>query len=206
MVVAARRLIVGLVSAGLLSGSAVAQEYVAKGACRDGAAQGVYELRDGQGRLRVLGAFNHGQRTGSFLFWTGNGVRVAHIPYDEGAINGTLSLWYSDPVGNEPPRKLEASYRANRLDGEKRSWHRNGRLRMRARYVAGELRSAQAWDQTGRRLDDAAAVALATRDLAEDDEYFASLDSMVKAHPPTCDNDPAPVQRAGYDIRLARYA
>ena len=42
---------------------------VVDGACRDGLPNGRYELRRADGRLRVVGAFNHGRRTGSFIFW-----------------------------------------------------------------------------------------------------------------------------------------
>ena len=60
--------------------AAPAESYVVDGACRDGVAQGRYELRTSSGALRVTGAFNHGRRTGSFIFWEPSGARVAHIP------------------------------------------------------------------------------------------------------------------------------
>jgi hypothetical protein len=42
----------------------------------------------------VSSAPNKGKRTGSFMFWSSRGVRIA-LPYDEGALSGTLALWWA---------------------------------------------------------------------------------------------------------------
>src|SRR5678815_1478271 len=83
--------------------------YVVDGACREGVAQGRYELRTSSGALRVTGAFNHGTRTGSFIFWEPSGALVAHIPYDEDARNGTLATWYEGAVKGAEPARPAAS-------------------------------------------------------------------------------------------------
>ena len=194
MVGATRRLIACWLAA--LALPVAAEDFTTRGTCRDGLPQGVYELRGENGRLRVLGAYNQGRRTGSFLFWTSTGVRIAHLPYSEGALNGTVSLWYADSNGAEPRRKLEAAYVANRREGETRSWHGNGKLRARYIYRAGELRSAEAWDDDGRKLPPGDARDLAARDLAADNDFFNSLDRIVRAHPPDCQGPQAPLQRA----------
>src|SRR5436190_5953677 len=77
----------------LAAGVAAAQSLplVVDGGCREGLPHGRYELRTATGALRVAGAFNHGKRTGSFLFWSASGSRVAHLPYDDDARNGTLA-------------------------------------------------------------------------------------------------------------------
>lgn len=180
------RYLIGVaLAASVVSAVARAESFEANGACRDGLPQGVYELRDDAGRLRVLGAYNQGRRTGSFLFWNRAGVRVAHVPFDEDAINGTVSLWYESPA-LEPQRRLEARYTANRPNGEKRAWSSDGRLRARIRYRDGELVSAEAWDSAGSRLPDQDAAALAARELTGDRQHLDALFETVKAHPPSC--------------------
>src|SRR3982750_2852733 len=76
------------------SGVVSGQPYVVAGNCRDGAPNGSYELRTSDGRLRIAGAFAHGRRTGTFLFWAATGARTALIPYDDDAKVGTVALWY----------------------------------------------------------------------------------------------------------------
>src|SRR5690242_21909204 len=118
-------LIVGVLAA-LIRISAAAEDLQVHAACRDGAAHGVYELRAPNGQLRVAGAFNRGKRTGSFIFWTRNGVRIAHIPFDEDRVSGTLSLWFLEvgPSGDPAP-KLQAAFAAGRRNGVSRSWYPN---------------------------------------------------------------------------------
>ena len=195
MVGAARTLSAAVAAAvaASLATPGLAQSLSARGTCRDGAPQGIYELRAPDGRLRVLGAFNHGRRTGSFLFWSEAGVRVAQIPFDEDSINGTVALWYPESRGAEPRQRVEAVYVANRLNGEKRSWQFDGRLRARVRYAQGALVSAEAWDERGNLLAPDAALRLAQEDRERDDVYFATLDALVKAHPPNCESAPVPV-------------
>ena len=109
------RLIACAVAAAAMLGlgptAASAQALRIVASCRDGYPHGAYELRSASGELRVAGAFNRGKRTSSFLFWSGKGVRIAHIPFDEDERSGTLSLWYEDgPAGREPQQKLEAVF------------------------------------------------------------------------------------------------
>jgi antitoxin component YwqK of YwqJK toxin-antitoxin module len=197
---AAQRLIVAAALAGAALAAApgvAAQALEATGSCRDGLPHGAYELRGADGRLRVSGAFNRGKRTSSFLFWTAAGVRIAHLPYDDGMMSGTVSLWYSDaPLGAAPQQKLEAVYAAGTLVGTKRSWHANGRPRARFVYDDGMLVEAQAWSATGAKLRDDAARALALRDAAADRRYYGSLDAIVDAHPPPCDGAAPSLQSA----------
>jgi len=165
----------------------------ATGGCRDGRPHGAYELRGRNGALRVVGAFNRGKRTSSFIFWTAAGVRVAHIPYDEGQKSGTVSLWYADaPRGGEAQQKLEATYVAGVLDGATRSWHPEGRARTVFVYANGSLVDAKAWNAAGAALAETAARALAARDSAADERYYSSLDAIIAAHPPPCDDATAP--------------
>ena len=61
------------------------------------------------GRLRVVGAFAHGRKTGTFIFWNTSGARVAVIPYQDDEKAGTVALWYTVPgARRELQRKLEA--------------------------------------------------------------------------------------------------
>jgi len=165
-----------------LATAATAQTLVAEGNCRDGQPHGAYELKMGNGQLRVAGAFNNGKRTGSFLFWTAAGERIAHLPFDDGEINGTVALWYPDK--RDPKPKLEAVYVNGRLNGVKRSWHANGRIRAEFRYGAGTLLDADAFDAAGKRLPAAEARALATRDATADANYYLALDQIVRDNLP----------------------
>ena len=171
----------------LWSSACAAQPFVPQGSCRDGQPHGNYELRDTTGKVRAVGAFNRGKRTGSFIFWSGEGVRIAHLPFDEDALSGTLALWYAGKSAREPQRKLEAVYSHGRLNGDKRSWYPNGQLRAEYRYERGELREAAATSESGKALAAADAHALARRDAATDDAFVASLLATVAAHPPRCD-------------------
>jgi antitoxin component YwqK of YwqJK toxin-antitoxin module len=180
--------------------AAWAQQFRIVASCRDGYPHGAYELRSAGGQLRVAGAFNRGKRTSSFLFWTSNGVRVAHIPFDEDQKSGTLSLWYADArPGREPQQKLEAVFSAGRRNGTTRSWHANGKARTILRYEHGELVEAQAWNASGVPLSESAARDLATRDREDDERYYASLDAIVMSHLPRCDSSSPSQQRASAD-------
>ena len=171
----------------LAAGASLAQTYTAYGNCRDGLAHGSYELRDTKGTVRAVGAFNRGKRTGSFIFWSSDGVRIAHLPFDEDVLSGTLAMWYSGKPGREPQRKLEAAYSQGQLNGDKRSWFPNGHARSEYRYERGELRDASASTDGGKALTQADARALAQRDALTDDAFVASLLAIVAANPPRCE-------------------
>jgi antitoxin component YwqK of YwqJK toxin-antitoxin module len=174
--------------AALFATAASAQNLAVEGSCRDGLAHGAYELKGAGGQVRVVGAFSKGRRTGSFLFWSSAGVRIAQLPYDDDVLSGTLALWYAMPGrGGEPVRKLEAVYARGRLAGLKRSWYPDGRLRAEFRYDRGALASARAFTEAGKTMPDADARAMADRDQRTDDAYFASLDAMVRANLPRCE-------------------
>ena len=171
-----------------LQASAAAQDLVIEGSCREGQPHGAYELRAPGGQVRVVGAFNKGKRTGSFLFWSSRGVRIAQLPYDDGALSGTLALWYANAERNtEPKLKLEAVYAHGLLSGTKRSWYPNGRLRAELRYDRGLLVEARAYSEAGKPLSDADARALAANDLATDEKFYSSLDEIIRAHLPHCE-------------------
>jgi antitoxin component YwqK of YwqJK toxin-antitoxin module len=170
---------------------AAAQELEVHAACRDGKPHGPYELRAPNGQLRLSGAFNRGTRTGSFIYWTRNGARIAHVPYDDDRKNGTLSLWYaSSRSEREPQPKLQAGFAAGRRNGVTRSWYANGRPRTLFRYEMDVLADAQAWSRTGSPLAAAEARDMAARDRDLDDKYYASLDAIVTGHLPDCRDRP----------------
>lgn len=179
------RIVTGVLAL-IVCGTPAAQTYVAKGHCRDGQPHGVYELRDTKGTVRAVGAYNRGKRTGSFIFWSSDGVRIAHLPFDEDALSGTLAMWYAGKQAREPQRKLEAAYRNGQLDGDKRSWYPDGRARAEYRYDNGTLRAASAITESGKPLGETEALALAQRDAVTDDAFVASLLAIVRDHPPSC--------------------
>jgi len=187
--VGAAQLILGGAGALLAVGLCAAQPFTAEGHCRNGQPHGNYELRDAKGNVRAVGAFNRGKRTGSFIFWSSEGVRIAHLPFDEDALSGTLALWYSGKATREPQRKLEAVYSRGKLNGDKRSWYPDGRTRGEYRYEDGALREASATSESGKAMSGADARALAQRDAATDDAFVATLLATVAANPPRCDGN-----------------
>lgn len=169
---------------------AATPDYVVTGNCRDGQPHGAYELRMPDGTLRVSGAFARGRRTGSFIFWSSGGVRIAHLPYDDDALSGTVALWYSAGGPRSDPRqKLEAVYAHGRRAGGARSWYADGHVRAEYRYDQGVLAEARAWNAQGAPLSDDEARALAARDAATDAEYYASLEAIVRDNPPPCEGN-----------------
>ena len=177
---------VALVSFAAQPASGAETSWTLAAGCRDGLAQGPYELRSDGGQLRVAGAFNEGTRTGSFIFWRANGVREAHVPYDGGRRNGTVATWYDGPVGAEPPRHFESGWRDGQRDGQTRSWYADGRRRSQTEYRAGALVGTVGWTESGAPLSDAAARALAAHDQGAADAAYARLDALIRDHMPRC--------------------
>jgi hypothetical protein len=168
--------------------AAGAPEFVVEGSCRDGQPHGAYEARMANGQVRIVGAFNRGKRTGSFMFWSSAGVRIAQLPYADDALSGTVALWYADAKRRDDARpKLEATYVHGRMSGLQRSWYPNGRPRAEYRYEQGTLAAARVFGESGQPLAEAVARAQAVRDRAEDEKFFAALDAIVRANLPRCD-------------------
>lgn len=171
-----------------LAAAARSEDYAVVGQCRAGVPNGEYELWDFRGRLRVAGAFSQGRKTGTFIFWTAAGARIAVIPYDADARSGTVALWYAAPDGQvEAGRKLEAPYVDDRLHGVVRSWHPNGAARAEYRYERGELIEARAWSDAGAALPEPDARSLALRDADADRRVLETLLGLVGAHLPRCE-------------------
>ena len=168
--------------------AAPSPDLVASVGCRDGAANGAYELRMPDGRLQIVGAFAKGRRTGTFLFWTATGARIAVVPYDEDAKVGTIAVWYS-PVAPqaEPRRKLEAAYAAGVRHGITRSWHANGRQATEYLYERGSLVAAKAWSESGASLAESEARRIAERDAAADADFLSGLERTIAEHGRRCD-------------------
>jgi len=164
-----------------------AQSYIVAGACRDGQPNGAYELKMPDGRVRVVGAFAKGRRTGTFIFWAANGQRVAVIPYDEDVKSGTVATWYAEAVTRgDLRRKLEASYVRDVLHGLTRSWYASGRLRGEYRYEQGALVEASGWAENGARLQEAEARRMADVDRAAAEKFYADLEQVVAENLPLC--------------------
>ena len=170
-----------------LAVGARAQELEAVGACRDGVPNGAYELYQPDGRLRVVGAFSLGRRTGTFIFWTGDGARIGVIPYSDDVRRGTIALWHTTRgSGRELRPKSEAPYVDGKLHGIKRSWYRNGKPELEARYERGSLQGVKAWSEDGLLLSEAEARTLAENELLGDEALYGALDALVRDHRPPC--------------------
>ena len=174
----------------MLAGPAFAAEpsYVVTGGCRDGRPHGAYELHMPDGRLRVAGAFNHGKRIGTFLFWSSSGARLALLPFADDVISGTVALWYSGPAKAEPKRKQEAVYAAGR-PVTVRSWYVEGPPRAEFRYDGDVLAEARAWSIKGAPLSESAARSVAARDRTADEQFYNTLLTIVRDHPPPCSDN-----------------
>ena len=165
-----------------------AQTFDVVGSCRNGAPNGAYELRTEDGRLRVAGAFAHGRKTGTFIFWSSSGARVAVIPYQDDAKAGTVALWYTSPgAKRELQRKLEAPYVEDNLNGIKRSWNPRGSRRAEFRYEHGVLTNARAWGEDGTPRTGPEAEAQAASDDLTDKRFYEVLETLVRDHLPHCD-------------------
>lgn len=142
------------------------------------------------GQLRVAGAFNQGKRIGSFLFWSSSGVRIALLPYDEDVKSGTVALWYSvTKPKTDPKPKLESVYANGRFAGGTRSWYPDGRPRAEFRYENGVLAEARAWTAKGAPLSEADARTMAARDSASDEQFYNTLEGIVRDNPPQCETN-----------------
>ena len=184
------RLTAAVVAAGVAAGFAVAESpaYVADGSCRDGVAHGRYELRTPTGSLRASGAFNHGRRTGSFIFWDGAGARVAHIPYDDDARSGTLATWYPPRAdGADVVPRFESAFRHGARDGLTRTWYRDGHRRSEAEFAGGEVVAVAAWSDAGAKLPARAAREIVERDARDATAMYDALEALVGANLPRCD-------------------
>ncbi len=167
---------------------AATMDLVPSVACRDGAPNGAYELRMPDGRLRILGAFAKGRRTGTFLFWASTGTRIAVVPYDDDAKVGTVAVWYSSTAPQaDPPRKLEAAYAAGVRHGITRSWHPNGRQRTEYLYERGSLVTAKAWSESGAPLAETDVRRVAERDAVADADFLSGLERTIAENGPRCD-------------------
>jgi hypothetical protein len=145
-------------------------------------------LHAADGELRVAGAFNHGRRTGSFIFWDASGSRIGHIPYDDDARNGTLATWFHAPAGGvEPMRRFESAWQRGVREGLTRTWYRDGHRRTEAEFRRGVVVSALAWSDAGARLPERAARDAVARDAAAADGDYAALEALVRTHLPRCD-------------------
>ncbi len=69
------------------------------------------------------------------------------------------------------------------------SWYADGRVRAEYRYDQGVLVEARAWNTKGARLSDGEARAMAARDLATDEQFYASLEAIVRDNPPQCEGN-----------------
>src|SRR5437867_7796495 len=191
MVGAAGKLAGRVLTALLLAATTIpasgAGRLVAVGTCREGAPNGAYELRMPDGRLRVAGAFAQGKKTGTFVFWTAGGARIAVVPYDDDSRTGTVARWYTKRSGHELGRRLEAPFRDNVLHGIERSWHANGAARSEMHYEHGALVSARAWNESGSPVPEPQAQRLAKQDAAVDERFLAELDALVREHLPRCE-------------------
>lgn len=186
---AVRRVMALLVALFLAAGTdAIAQSYAVAASCRDGVPNGAYELSTADGRMRIIGAFAKGRRTGTFLFWSASGARIAVIPYDDDAKVGTVALWHPPAIPrDEPRRKLESAYAAGVLHGYTRSWHPSGKRRAEYLYERGILAAAAAWSVSGEPLPEHEARRLAERDRETDAGVYASLERMIADNAPHCD-------------------
>jgi len=182
-----------VVAACVVSASAAApaqpggSSLVTHGGCRDGVANGGFEVRSPAGRLRVAGAFHEGRRTGTFIFWTAGGERIAVVPFDNDVRNGTIALWH-DVAGHA--RRLEAPYVRGVAHGMHRGWQRNGSRLFEVEYDHDRVASVIAWSASGKPLAEAEARRIVAEARRRDEAVLAGLETMIAQHRPVCDAVP----------------
>jgi hypothetical protein len=187
---ARRAMLVSTLAVSVSLSFAATPALVVTGNCRDGEPHGAYELHMPGGQLRAAGAFSHGKRTGTFLFWNASGGRVALLPFEDDILSGTVALWYAEGNAKAEPRpKLDAAYANGVPAGDARSWYRDGRPRAQFRYDHGALVSARAWDVGGAPMTETQARALAARDQVADEQFYNTLEGLVRDNPPPCEPD-----------------
>ncbi|MGH8798995.1 MAG: toxin-antitoxin system YwqK family antitoxin [Casimicrobiaceae bacterium] len=170
------------------AGSGAQQPLEPVGVCRDNEPNGAYEVVTSDGHVRAVGAFTQGRKTGTFVFWTGDGARVAVVPYNNDVWNGTIATWYTaSGRGRELGPRSEAPYVEGKLHGVKRAWYASGAPSVEVRYEHGTLVDAKGWTQDGAPLATAEARGLAERTLDADEALYAALDALVREHLPQCD-------------------
>ena len=179
-------LVVAMAAVFATSAAQGAEVLNAAGACRGGVPNGAYELRGKDGRLRAVGAFSMGRKTGTFIFWTEGGARSAVIPYDNDARTGTVAMWYT-AARRELSRKFEAPYDNDLLHGVLRSYYPNGAPRTECRFDHGQLVSAVAWDANGSALPEVQARQIAARDIESETRVLAQFDATIGANLPRCE-------------------
>ena len=174
---------------GIRACGAAAQGLVVEGACRDGEPNGAYTLRAADGRLRVAGAFAKGRRTGTFLFWSERGARIAVIPYDNDRKAGTIALWYAPPapgggraaqVGGGVRRRSAARRKAVLVSERQAADRPSLRARRARRRRAPGRRPAHRFRRRGAR-------SWRARDVVTDEQFYATLEALVADHRPKCE-------------------
>jgi antitoxin component YwqK of YwqJK toxin-antitoxin module len=173
---------------GALACATPAETYYPSVACRDGAPDGPFELRDARGTLVVSGSLAGGVRDGTFHFHDGGGLRQVELRYRQGTLDGPVRLWWSRSTTRtgDPRPKLEARYVDGVPDGGARSWHPDGRRRGEFEYDRGRLIAARLWNPDGAAASDAEAAECARLDLEADGRYYAVLADLVDEHIPAC--------------------
>ena len=93
-------------------------------------------------------------------------MRIAHLPYDDDVLSGTLAAWYAG--GGEPPttRSSKRSTSQGRRPASSGRGTRTARPRANSATTVALLVEARAYSETGKALPEAEARALAARDLA----------------------------------------
>ena len=157
-----------------------------KAAAATGQPHGAYELRSPGGQVRVVGAFNRGKRTGSFLFWSSRrrAHRAAAVRRRRRCPGRSRCGTRPASRAAEPSPKLEAVYAHGRLSGVKRSWYPDGRLRAEMRYDARRCWSRRA--RTAKRESRCPTPRPARSRRATSRPTSSSMRRWIRSFAPTC--------------------
>ena len=137
------------------------------GTCRDGAAaRRLRAARCPTAGCASLGAFAKGRRTGTFLFWSATGARIAVIPYDDDAQgrHRRALVRAGDAAGASRAASSKPPTSAGVLHGVTRSWHRE--RQRRGRSIATSAASWRALRAAGAPSGKRAAPTPSARALA----------------------------------------
>ena len=137
------------------------------------------------GRMRVLGAFAKGRRTGHVPVLGGDGRAHRGHPLRRRREDRHRRALV---CAGDPARRAAAQARI-RVFGRRAARHRRGRgtrtasARAEYRYERGELAAARAWSEIGRAVAGARGAPLAERDRATDANLYAEFEQIDRREP-----------------------
>ena len=133
----------------------------------------------------ITGTFVQGKKDGTFSVFSSSGAQAALIPFHAGQIDGLVRLWFWSET-NQGQLKLESTYSAGKLHGQKRSWYPSGDRRGDFTYTSNTLDRAEGWKPDGSPLSAEEAAAMAAHDVDADQHFYNLIVKIIDESLPDC--------------------